>query len=62
MYLTKEEEKIAEELKAYDSEEMLKLLSDWAKEYLMESSFLLEDECLDTVDFFEKKLADLMHE
>ena len=59
---TKEEEKIAEELKAYDSEEMLKILSGWAEEYLMESSFLLEDECLDTVDFFEKKLADLLHE
>lgn len=59
---TKQEEEIAEELKAYNSEEMLKILSDWAEDYLEESRFLLEDETLDTVDFFEKKLADLIHE
>lgn len=59
---TKQEEEIAEELKTYDSEEMLKILTSWAEEYLNESKFLLEDEYLDTVEFFEKKLTDLLHE
>ena len=57
---TKQEEEIAEELKAYDSEELLKILSGWAEDYLDESSFLIEGESLDTVDFFEEKIENLM--
>lgn len=43
----------ANKLKAYDSEELLKLLTIWAEEY--ESS-----DSDDTVDFFETKLDELL--
>lgn len=49
------EQEIASEMKTYDSEELLNILSEWAEEYLASN---IED----TVEFFEKKLADLMHE
>ena len=42
-------------LKGYDSEEMLALLTKWAKE------FMAGDE-EDTVAFFERKVAELMEQ
>lgn len=49
------EQKLVEEMKTYDSEELLKIFSGWAKEYS-------KSEVEDTVEFFEEKLTDLMHE
>lgn len=40
-------------MKTYDSEELLNILSEWAEEYLTSN---IEN----TVEFFEKKLTDLM--
>ncbi len=48
-----EDEEISDTLKSYDSEEMLKVISKWADEYEKSD----ED---DTVDFFEKKLKELV--
>ena len=46
------EVEVAEDMKQYDSEELLKLLSLWAEEY-----FAGDNE--DTVEFFETKLDEL---
>ncbi len=51
LVLTKDEQ-IAEELKAWDSEELLSLLTKWAEE------FLNSDE-EDSVEFFDNKVAEL---
>jgi hypothetical protein len=51
--LSEIDEKVRNELTAYDSEECLALLTEWANEYMN----LAEE---DTVEFFEKKLADLL--
>lgn len=48
-----EELECAEEMKQYDSEELLNLFSAWASEYLAG-----DEE--DTVVFFEKKLAGVL--
>jgi len=53
--ISSKEMEIAEEMKQYDSEELLKIFSGWADEYKA-----LGKE--DTVEFFESKLTDLMHE
>ena len=55
------EEKIAEMLKGYDSEELLQLLQAWAEEYasLPENSHWLT---VDTVDFFERKIEEMFGE
>lgn len=49
------EREIAEEMKQYDTEELLDIFSAWADEYNTSTES-------DTVDFFEEKLTDLMHE
>lgn len=49
------EEAVSEKMKSYDSEELLKLFSEWAKEYLSSGSD-------DTVEFFEMKLGELIPE
>ena len=54
---TKREEEIAEELKSYDSIEMRNLLQQWADEFLYDN-----EDCEDTVEFFEEKVANLMKE
>lgn len=53
--ISSKEQEIANEMKTYDSEELLSILSGWAEEYLA-------SDVEDTVEFFEKKLTDLMHE
>ena len=53
--LSSKEREIAEEMKTYDSEELLQILSGWAEEYAFANAE-------DTVEFFETKLTDLMHE
>ena len=50
---SREECEISEEMKQYDSEELLKIFSEWAEEYS-------ESEAEDTVEFFEEKLAELL--
>lgn len=54
---TKEEEKIAEELKSYDSIEMRNLLQQWADEFLYDN-----EDYEDTVEFFEEKINKMMKE
>ena len=49
------DEDISDELKGYDSEEMLALLTKWAEE------FMAGDE-EDTVVFFERKVAELIEQ
>ena len=49
------EREIAEEMKAYDSVELLEIFTGWAEEYF-------NSEIEDSVDFFEMKLTNLMHE
>ena len=46
---------IAEEMKAYDSMELLEIFTGWAEEYF-------NSDVEDSVEFFEMKLVDLMHE
>lgn len=46
---TIEETKRAEEMKQYSSDELLPILSNWAREYL-------NSDIDDTVDFFENKI------
>lgn len=53
--LSSKELEISNEMKAYDSKEVLHLLSAWAEEYM-------HSEITDTVEFFDSKLTDLMHE
>lgn len=50
---SKEECEISEKMKQCDSEELLKIFSEWAEEYI-------ENDAEDTVDFFEEKLIDLL--
>ena len=49
------EREIAEVMKVYDSVELLEIFSGWAEEYF-------NSDVEDSVEFFEMKLADLMHE
>ena len=42
-------------MKTYDSDKLLDILSGWAEEYIA-------SDMEDTVEFFEKKLTNLMHE
>lgn len=49
------EKEIVEEMKRYDSEELLSIFSAWAEEYN-------KTDAIDTIDFFEEKLTDLIHE
>lgn len=51
-----EKAKMAEEMKHYDSEELLEIFSAWATEFMSQRS---ED---DPVFFFNEKLTDLMRE
>ena len=51
--LTEEDRKISRETKAYDSMELLDLLTKWAKEYMVSDE---EDTC----DFFYRKLGELI--
>lgn len=51
------EAKIADEMKQYDSEELLPILSEWAREYF-ENEYGIED----TVEFFHEKLCELIPE
>ncbi len=53
--LSSKEQEIANEMKAYDSEELLNILSTWAEEYN-------KSDTEDTCEFFENKLTDLLHE
>lgn len=53
--LSSKEVEIAEEMKQYDSEELLKILSAWAEEFVAGNEE-------DTVEFFEEKLVDWLHE
>ena len=49
------DERVAEELKSWDSQECLELLSKWAREYL------LPDQPIDdTVEFFDMKVRELV--
>ena len=54
--MTVTEEKNAKEMKEYDSEELLTLLTGWQDEYLK------QDKVEDTCEFFNMKLENLMHE
>jgi hypothetical protein len=54
--LTAEDEDISDELKQWDSEELYSLLKKWSDEY---------EKCtddIDTVEFFELKVKELMNE
>jgi len=53
--LSSKEMRLTEEMKQYNLEELLDIFSGWADE------FSNSDE-EDTVEFFNEKLADLMHE
>ena len=52
-YSTPEEQKISDELKSWDSQECLELLTKWAKEYMASPE---EDTC----EFFARKVAELL--
>ena len=49
------DEDISDELKGYDSEELLNLLTDWAEEFMA-------GDYDDTVGFFESKVEKLMEQ
>ena len=53
--ISSKEKEIAKEMKTYDSDKLLDILSGWAEEYIA-------SDMEDTVEFFEKKLTNLMHE
>lgn len=53
--LSSKEQEVATEMKQYDSHEVLTILTGWAEEYV-------ELNAEDTVEFFNTKLTDLMHE
>lgn len=53
--ITAIEEKNAQKMKEYDSEELLALLTGWKDEYLKQNE--IEDSC----DFFNLKLENLMY-
>ena len=53
--LSSKEMRLAEEMKAYDSEELLDIFTGWAQEFGKSNEE-------DTVDFFNEKFAELMHE
>lgn len=53
--LSSKEREVAEEMKAYDSLELMLIFTGWAEEYLA-------SDVEDTVEFFQAKLTDLMHE
>ena len=53
--LSRKEKEITEEMKQYDTDELLSIFSAWAEKYDANAES-------DTVDFFEKQLTDLMHE
>ena len=48
------DEKLADTLKSYDSIELRNLIQQWAEE------FLYDEDNADTVDFFEKKIEEMM--
>ena len=52
--LSTAEMELAKEMKAYDSEELLVLLSEWAKD-------LITSDEEDTVEFFEDKLKNFIN-
>ena len=52
---TRKEQNLAEEMKTYDSQELSSIFTAWSEEYL-------KGNFTDTVDFFEEKLTNLMHE
>ena len=52
-YMSENDEKVRNELIAYDSQECLELLTEWANEYMNS-----DEE--DTVQFFEKKIEELI--
>lgn len=53
--LSSKEREIAEEMKQYETDELLSIFSAWAEKYDTSAES-------DTVDFFEEQLTDLMHE
>ena len=53
--LSSTEMRLAEEMKQYDSEELLEIFTAWADEFHTSSEE-------DTVEFFNEMLADLLHE
>ena len=53
LVLSAKDEDVSDELKGYDSEELLSLLTAWAEEFL-------SIDADDTVEFFEKKVDMLM--
>ena len=53
--ISSKEREFAEEMKTYDSVELLEIFTGWAEEYF-------NSDVEDSVEFFEMKLTDLMHE
>lgn len=49
------DERVADELKTWDSQECLELLTKWAEEYLLPGQPIE-----DTVEFFDKKIRELV--
>ena len=59
---TEEEERVSEQLRSYDSDDCLKVLSAWAEEFLSNNN-AVEDELIrdfNAVEFFEKKLKEIV--
>jgi len=54
----RKEIELAEEMKEYESDELLDIFSAWAKEFL-EKDYVADT---DLNEFFEEKLCELMHE
>lgn len=56
LILNADDEKLADILKSYDSIELRNFMQQWADE------FLYDENNEDTVDFFEKKIEEMMTE